>query len=163
MEAHDRMRPRRISQLVFVELSAILFRRLEYGPERLDIVNSFEPGDELLYAIAKAFVSRRHADEHGVAAHGRYILCTQDGRHRRLGAKSLIRVPDISAERRGLLIVSKLDELGCFFLVWRKRMNCQLAKTPAEVHQIFGRDDLVAEDEQLVFNQRLLDGVKLLV
>src|SRR5215831_494924 len=83
--------------------------------------------------------------------------------HRRLCAKSLIRVPDIGAERRDLLIVPKFNQLGRFFLIWSEGMDGQLAKTPAKVDQIFGHNILVAEDEELVLDQRVLDGVELLV
>src|SRR5262245_53392421 len=41
-------------------------------------------------------------------------------------------------------------------------MNCQLAKTPAELNQIFGCDILFAEDEQLVLDQRFLERLELL-
>src|SRR5262249_41348555 len=67
------------------------------------------------------------------------------------------------AKRRGLLIVPKFNQLGRFFLIWSEGMNGQLAKTPAKVDQIFGRDILVAKDEELVLDQRVLDGVGLLV
>ena len=72
-------------------------------------------------------------------------------------------MPDIGTEGRRLFIVSKFDQLGGFLLVRRERVYRQLAKASAKLDQIFGRDILVSEDDQLVLDQRILDRFELLV
>ena len=139
VDAHDRMHLRRIQQLEMLEVLAALFGAVEQGPKRLEIVNGFETRNELLHAIAEAVERRRHAHEHGVAADRRHLLGAQDRRHRRLGAESLVRVPDIGTEGRVGLVVPELDELGCRLLVGRERMHGQFAEAPAEIHQIVRR------------------------
>src|SRR5262245_66161864 len=42
-------------------------------------------------------------------------------------------------------------------------MNRQLTKSSAKLDQIFGRDILVAEDDQLVLDQRVVERLELLV
>src|SRR5215831_11069883 len=39
-------------------------------------------------------------------------------------------------------------------------MNRQFTEAPAKIHQIFGRDLLVAENDQLIFDESLIDGSK---
>src|SRR5262245_52959839 len=39
-------------------------------------------------------------------------------------------------------------------------MNRQFTEAPAKIHQIFGRDLLVAENDQLIFDECLIDGSK---
>ena len=125
---------------------------------------AYEPGDQLLHAVAQAVIGCRHADEHGVAADRRHLLGAQDGRHRRLGAERLVGMPDVGAERRCGLVVAKFDQLGCVLaFVRRERMHGQLAEAAAEGHQLLGGDVLVAEDDQLVFDQRRLDRGELRV
>ena len=68
MNAHHRMKLRRILQLEVLQLLALLQALPEQRTERLHVVDGIEPGDELLHPVAQAVVGRRHADEHGVAA-----------------------------------------------------------------------------------------------
>ena len=103
-------------------------------------------------------------DEHGVAADRRHLLGAQDGRHRRLGAERLVGMPDVGAERRRGLVVAELDQLRrVLAFVRRERMHGQFAEPAAESHQLLGGDVLVAEDDQLVLDQRVLDRRELRV
>ncbi len=56
------------------------------------------------------------------------------------------------------LVVPELDQLGrVLAFVRRERMHGQFAEAAAELHQVVGRDVLIAEDDQLVLDQRVLD------
>src|SRR5262249_16575336 len=72
-------------------------------------------------------------------------------------------MPNGGAEGGSLFMVWELDELGRVCLVRRERMNRQLTKSSAKLDQIFGRDILVAEDDQLVLDQRVVERLELLV
>ena len=58
------------------------------------------------------------------------------------------------------LVVAELDELRRVAFVRRERMHGQFAEPPAEIHQILGADLLIAEDDQLVLDQRLVDHME---
>ena len=150
-------------QLEVLELLAFLEALAEQRAERLHVVDGVEPGDELLHAVAQAVIGRRHAGEHGVAADRRQLRWrTQDGRHRRLGAKGLVGMPDIGAEGRSGFVVAKLDQLRrVLALVRRERMHGQLAEAPAEVHQRLGCDVLIAQDDYFVLDQGGFDRLEL--
>ena len=126
-------------------------------------MDRFEAGDELLHAVAQPVEGRRHAGEHGVAADRRHLLGDQDRGLRRFLAERLVGMPDVSAERRIGLVVAKFDQNRDVFVLRRERMHSEFAEPAAEVDQILRADVLVAEDQQLVLGQRILDGVALLV
>ena len=73
-------------------------------------------------------------------------------------------MPDVGAVGRGLFVVAKLDQLGrVLAFVRRERMHGEFVEAAAEIHQVVGRDVLVAEDDQLVLDQRGLDRLELFV
>ena len=62
-------------------------------------------------------------------------------------------------------VVSSLRNListGALSSLRRERMHGELAEAAAEVHQVLRRDVLVAEDDQLVLDQRLVDDANML-
>ena len=69
----------------------------------------------------------------------------------------LVGMPDVGAERRIGFIVAKFDQHRGVLVPGRGGCG-QFAEPAAEVHQVV-RAVLVAEDDQLVLDQRVLDGV----
>src|SRR3954466_4439547 len=72
-------------------------------------------------------------------------------------------MPDVSAERRIGLVVAEFDQHRDVFVPRREWMDSEFAESAAEVDQVLRVDVLIAEDQQLVFGERILDGVALFV
>ncbi len=112
----------------------------------------------MLHAVAEPVEGRRHAGEHRVAADRRHLLGDQNRGLRRLFAERLVGMPDVGAERRIGFIVAKFDQHRDVLVAGRERMHGQFAEPAAEIHQVLRADVLVAEDDELVLDQGVLDG-----
>src|SRR6476659_2891293 len=163
VHAYDRMNRGRVQLLPTHHVLSILFGIVEQFAERLEVVNRFEARDELLHAVAKTIEGRRHTSEHRVAADRRHFLSNQNRGLRWLLAECLVGMPDVGAERWIGFIITKFDQRRGFLIPGRERMHGQFAEPPAKVHQVVRGDVLVAEDDELVLGQRVLDSVAHLI
>src|SRR5215471_14988787 len=120
MHAHHRMNRRWVQQLPAHHVLAILLGIVEQLAEWLEVVDGFEPGDEMLHAIAEPVEGSRHAGEHSVAANRRCLLGDQNRGLRWLLAECLIRMPDVRAERRVGFIVTEFDQYRDVLISWRE-------------------------------------------
>ena len=126
-------------------------------PPRLEVVDSLESRNKILHAVGKAFIGGRHTAEHGVTADLRRDLRPQDGAEGWRFPESLIRVPDIGTIGFFVPVVVKHDHFRRFRNVWRERMDAELPKAFAEHDLLFDADVLIAEYDDLMIQERLVD------
>ena len=123
VDAHHRMNRWRVQRLPAHHVLPIFLGIVKELAERLEVVDRFKAGDELLHAVAEALEGRRHAGEHRIATDRRYFLGDEDRGLRGFFAERLIRVPDVGAERRVGLVVAELDQYRDVFVAWCERMH----------------------------------------
>jgi len=80
-----------------------------------------------------------------------------------MAAERFVGVPDIGGEGRGLFIVAERDKHRGAAVAGREGMDGQFTKSPPEGDEAISRDLLIAENQELMPGQRLLDGLDLLL
>ena len=121
---------------------------------------SFEIG---LHARRQRLIGRILAGEERVAAAGRHRVQVEDAAHRRLLVTGDVRVPILAVDALGIGIGMDRQDFGMPFRPGRARMNVQFTKIAAEPLVRFHVQRLIAEEQNLVLRQGLMQLLDLAV
>ena len=121
---------------------------------------SFEIG---LHARRQRLIGRILAGEQRVATAGRHRMEIEDAAHRRLLVAGDVRVPILAIDALGIGVGMDRQNLRVPFRPRRARMNVQFTKIAAEPLVRFHLQRLIAEEQNLVLRQGLMQLLDLAV
>ena len=129
------------------------------------VMDGGEGFEEALHRRGQTFIGGVHVGEHRIAAAVfRRFVHVEDGAHRGFGVAGDVGMPDLSGDALGVLVGLDEQDFGVALeQVRRRRVDVELAETAAELLVLLGRHFLIAEEDDDVFHQRVVDGGELFV
>ena len=117
---------------------------------------------EMLHLVGQPLISGMHAGPHGVAAAIGQYLGIEDRPHIGLLIAGNIRMPG-----GGCILFLRVGMQRQDFRMPLNarcdRMHMQCSEAPPEILVLIGRQMLIAEEDHLIFNQRVMDLLKCLI
>ena len=162
MRADHRVRQRRILAPCLFPLGQ-RFRRVAIALQRKrtgEVVGGGQPFEQGFHRRRQGFIRRDAAGPQGIAAKLRQQLGAEHRAHGRGRQEGHVGVPDRVVAHVGDGGVED-QHLRLFRHVRVDRVNVQVAEIGGESRLLLRRDRLVTEEQHLMLEQRLLDGVAL--
>src|SRR5215470_7899378 len=114
--------------------------------------------EEALHGLGERLVGRVHAREERVPSDWRQLVHVEDAPHGRLRVAGDVRVPDLARHSlRHLVRVDDEDLRVAFHQSRRGGMDVKLAEASAEGLVLIGREVLIAEEDDPVVDQGVVD------